>query len=794
MLRDGDVIEGNYRIGESLSVTGRAEIYAVTHVRFEGLRLVMKVAAHDRAHDFERDTDALANLTSWSVAHVHDRGKLRDGRPFRVVERLAGPTLREALARARFDEERALALAVQLATLTHEAQAAGVGPCDLSIDNLVFRDGRDGRLCLLRAIVERGTAADPAADRVALGELRRQLGGGAEWRAPSSLAELRVAVAGKTTPIFDTSPGERVHRWRLGALLSESLRATVYEATPSTGPEGRRCVLKLAGPERDHGDFVRHARVLADVQSKHVVRVHDMGLHEGVPFYVMDALEAPLTLRARGEEPIPIDAALQATDELLWGALAIDGVNGAPSDFALEHCWQAKPTLSPAVLTHALAPLTTFRLHGRPQNAGNADAWSAAVALYELVAGRLPFPTSKHSLAKAWLGIPIPLLARRQDVPPAVSDIVHAVLTGMKISTADLRRELTRIRSVPATHRSSLPPPAERASLPPVAPSIVPLRPQTPVMAPGAASPGGWSLVPRASIAPSVPNTLVDVRAWRFVSAPARCPLGYVMTACFRESELAAVGSSAVARYRAGHWTVDPVRDVAIAALFPFGETGFLGTTTHGGLVRLEGPGGFRPWGPALDRFVFRAAAPAPGGDGVLLAGGTADGRAGVLARLHGESLTLLADHLEVPPIRALASLGPDTYLAACDRGTIALLRDGAVTERIQPCQANLLAAQAKGEPLVVGQGAWAFRVHLGPLRATTEAVDTTSSFGCLAHDGTAAWAGSDRGRILRRHEGHWRRMNDSLIAEAPVVALSAGEARVRALLADGQLILGQPA
>ena len=790
MLRDGDVVEGNYRIGERLSASDRAEIYAVSHLRFEGVRLVMKVAARDRAHDFDRDTNALASLASWSIAHVHDRGKLRDGRLFRVVERLAGPTLREALAEARFDDERALAIAVQLATLTHEAQAAGVGPCDLSIDNLVFRDGRDGRLCLLRAIVDQGVSADAAADRAAL---RRQLGGRTDWRPPSSLAELRVAVAGKTTPILDTSPGERVQRWKLGALLSESLRATVYEATPSAGPEGRRCVLKLAGPERDHADFVRHARVLADVQSKHVVRVHDVGLHEGVPFHVMDALEAPLSLRARGEEPIPIDAALQATDELLWGALAIDSANGAPSDFALEHCWQAKPALSPAVLTHALAPLTTFRLYGRPLNAGNADAWSAAVALYELVAGRLPFPTSKHSLAKAWLGVPIPLLARRQDVPPAVSDIVHAVLTGMKISTADLRRELTRIRSVPATHRSSLPPPAERTSLPPaVSPSIVPLRPPTPVMDPTAVPPGGWSLVPRASVAPSVPNTLVDVRAWRFVSAPARCPLGNVHSASFRENELVAVCGSAVARYRAGRWTIDPVRDLAIAALFPFGDEGFLGTTTRGGLVRLEGAGGFRPWGPALDRFVFRASA--PGADGLLLAGGTADGRSGVLARLRGESLTILADRLDVPPIRALARLAPDTYLAACDRGTIAVLRDGAVTERIQPCQANLLAAQAVGEPLVVGQGAWAFRVHLGPLRTTTEAVDTTSSFGCLAHDGAAAWAGSDRGRILRRHDGHWRRMNDSLIAEAAVIALAVGEGRVRALLADGQLILGQPA
>ena len=798
MLRDGDVVEGNYRVGVRLSATDRAEVYAVSHVRFEGVRLAMKVAANDRAHDFDRDTNALASLTSPCIAHVYDRGKLADGRLFRVVEQLDGPPLREALGTGTFDDARTMTLVVALAALLHEAAASGIGPCDLGVDNLMFANGRDGRLCLLRAIIPQGVGVDVEADRAALAALRVRLQRGttSDWRPPSSMAELRAAVArsGKTTPQHDTSPGERVQRWRVGTLVSETLRASVHEAVPHaqtiSGKVTARCVLKLAGPESDHAEFVRHARMLAQVTSKHVVRVHDVGTHQDVPYYVMDALHQTLAART-ASGPLPVDVALQTTDELLWGALAIDGANGAPSDFSLDHAWQATPSSSPAALTHALAPLKGFRLYGGPPSSEHADAWSAAVTLYELIAGRLPFPTSKHSLAKAWLGVPVPLTARRREVPVAISDLVHAVLTGMKISTADLRRELTRIRSTTATMGSSFPPPLERTSRSPSLPPLPPLRAPTPVLDASLYP----SIAPRASIAPSVPTALVDMRPWRFLSAPARCPIGYVHCASFRENELAAVGPGAVARYRMGQWTVDPARDLGVLAIVPFAESGFLALSARGALLRLDGPGGFRPWGPPLDRFVLWCAA--PDGDGVLLAGGTADGRAGVVARLVGESVTVLADHLELPPIRALAPAGGGTFVGACERGTIVQLRGGIVLEQKRLCDANLLAVDvvaATSEIFIVGQGAWAFRCALGPIRTHAEPVDTTSSLGCLAHDGATVWVGSERGRILRRHQGHWRRMNASEHGEAAVLALEVSADRVRALLADGQLLVGQPA
>ena len=74
-----------------------------------------------------------------------------------------------------------------------------------------------------------------------------------------------------------------------------------------------------------------------------------------------------------------------------------------------------------------------------------------------------------------------------------------------------------------------------------------------------------------------------------------------------------------------------------------------------------------------LERFVLWSVA--NNGDGALLAGGTSDGRAGVVARIVGESITILADRLDVPPIRAIAPRGDGTFVGACEHGTIIHLR-----------------------------------------------------------------------------------------------------------------------
>jgi hypothetical protein len=859
-LAPGHVVDATYRVESVLAESDRALVYVVSHVRFPEVPLVMKVAPVARAADFERDTAALANLSSPNIIRLRDHYRLPDGRPYRVVERLAGPTLREALMSSTFNEDRTMEIMVALSAAVHEAQVNNVGPCDLTVDNLMFADGRAGRLCLMRVLVPDAEGADQTADQNALVALRVMLERGlspgrrgiitSPWKPPSNIEELRKAMVearlAPRTP--DTSaPGANIQRWEVVRKISETLRATVYEAKSTGGQHG---ILKIAGPEMDLAFFKKHTELLGKVQSRHVVRALDTGAHEGTPFVVMEPLRLAQNVRLK-QGALTIDAALQAVDELLWGADAIRREGGAPSDFSLEHCYQGTPEGSPAVLTHGMSQLRTFGVYGRPSETEHADAWSAVVALYELITGRLPFPTTKHSLAKAWMGMAIPLVSRRRDVPLEVSELVGAVLGGKRMTIADIRRELTRIRSTPAANRPATEPPVpDRRDVTPLATSIVPPLPSispggrlvrdyadTPVLgtfhndivtAPtaleilsrpafgGSATTTDKSFVitPRRSIEPPPPAPTAlgtesiregdlgipgepGMKEWRLDLAPARCPLTALHAAAFGPDgqEIVAVARDALARFRGGQWTVEPVPPEdgsRVLSLTAMGHRTYLATTSSGPLLRLGETGGFVPWGVALDRYCFYAAI--PDGDGFMLVGGTQNRQHGAIATLVGQSLTIVAAALPSKPLRFAARLPDGTVVAVTEGGSILRVRDSVIVESIQSCEVDLLGVRIVGEEIVVvGAGAWAFRVTTSPLRTHLEPVETTSSLRCLTSDGTHAWTGSSKGRILRRSNGQWHRMNRALEGDPAVLALDASNVRMRALMADGQLVVGRP-
>jgi hypothetical protein len=164
------------------------------------------------------------------------------------------------------------------------------------------------------------------------------------------------------------------------------------------------------------------------------------------------------------------------------------------------------------------------------------------------------------------------------------------------------------------------------------------------------------------------------------------------------------------------------------------------------------------------------------------------------VARLVGESLTIVADTLDVRPLRAAAYLADGTLIAVGDGGTIARLRGPALLEVIQPCEVALHATLMVGDDIVVvGAGAWAFRIGASPLAAQLERVDTLSALTCLSADGWTAWAGSSKGRILRRIAGHWRRMNRSFEGDPAVLAIHSTPTSLRAVLADGHFVIGEP-
>jgi hypothetical protein len=284
---------------------------------------------------------------------------------------------------------------------------------------------------------------------------------------------------------------------------------------------------------------------------------------------------------------------------------------------------------------------------------------------------------------------------------------------------------------------------------------------------------------------------------WKLELSPARCPIAPLAAAALSTDgrEIVAIGGEAVARYRNGQWTIDPAPDTAagVRSLVALGEDSYLATTTSGALLKLGRTGGLQRWGPKLDRFAFLGGLVE--GNVITLVGGTTDTRRhGVVARLVGESVTIVTDDLDRTLLGA-AHLHDGSLLGVGEGGSIVRLRGGKVVESTRPCDLDLLAVRVSGaEALVVGSGAWAFRVTTSPLTVHLEAVDTLSTLSCLAIDETGgAWAGSQKGRLLRRHDGHWRRMNRDVSGDPAVLAIYASTTRVRAILADGRVVLGQP-
>lgn len=773
----GSLVDSTYRIELLISESERAHVYKVKHTRFTGMPLVLKVVPLDRAADFERDTQALASLTSPAFAAIVDRGVLPDGRPFRIARCFEGPSLAEAMQSAAFDDDRSSELMVGLAAAVFEAQQNGVGPLDLSVDNLMFERGTGSQLGLIRAIRPNSKHPDPEVDQAALIDLRRLLEKG-------RVAALSKGNWAPPTPP-SSEPGTKIGDWRVTKSISESLAATLYDVI---GPNNEVGVLKIAGPIADKERFEKELQVLTMVKSPYLVTVLQFGTHEGSPYYVMELLEGlTLTTRLRTSGPFPIAVALEVVEQMLLGAEEIALAGGGPSDFSLDHCfatenpWRIKLT-HPSLISEGRFK---FYAGGRIERAG-MDVWSAAVALYELMTGRLPFPISRHSLAKAWMGMPMPLKARRNDVPDDISKLVTDLISGeMTMSRMTLKDQLSRLREPKKKKK----PPAEQVSTKVSEQGSPEVRPEPKrEVVPHVQHPKPM----RANLPPPPP---ID---WRIGAHPKRAPIVNLTAAAFRDDEVVIANAEAVGRLRGGRWSIDPARDTAggVRKLVPIGERDYLAISSDRRLLRLHDSGSFVPWGASLARFAFYGIVPAgEKKDSAFIVGGSTDWGRGMIARIDGERITIVAEDLEVKTLFNAAVMDDGTLIAVGARGSVARLRGGALIESAHPCESDLhVVAATQGDIVVAGAGAWAFRIKTAPLSAELEPVDTTSSLTCMTVDSAGnAWIGGERGRLLRRREKHWRRMNKPFPGDPTVLAIQARPDAMRAVLADGTIVIGEP-
>jgi serine/threonine protein kinase len=146
-LVQGAILAGKYRVEGLLGTGGMGVVVAARHLEL-GTRVAVKLLhssdAADRAR-FDREARAASRLESQHVARVLEVGRAADGRPFFVMEHLAGSDLADRLAAdGPLPVETAVAYVLETCDAIAEAHALGIVHRDLKPSNLFVARRRDG--------------------------------------------------------------------------------------------------------------------------------------------------------------------------------------------------------------------------------------------------------------------------------------------------------------------------------------------------------------------------------------------------------------------------------------------------------------------------------------------------------------------------------------------------------------------------------------------------------------------------------------------------------------------------
>ena len=260
------------------------------------------------------------------------------------------------------------------------------------------------------------------------------------------------------------APGSRVAGYVLERLVGVGGMAAVYQARDER--LGRVVALKLlAGDEAVRTRFVREARAVAAVDHPHIIPVYAAGEADGMQYIAMRFVAGDTLggiIRVHGALPprraaafiSPVASALDAAHaaglvhrDVKPGNILVDARRGGPEHPYLTDFGIARAMLSAGTLTVAGQFLGTpdyaapEQVNGHPVD-GRADQYALACVAFELLSGTVPFKREMPmAVLYAHLSTPPPrLTAIRQDLPPAVDDVLARALA------KDSRRALPGLR------------------------------------------------------------------------------------------------------------------------------------------------------------------------------------------------------------------------------------------------------------------------------------------------------------------------------------------------------------
>src|SRR5438093_10487844 len=248
------------------------------------------------------------------------------------------------------------------------------------------------------------------------------------------------------------SPGTLVAgRYRIVSIAGVGGMGVVYRARDEErGVDVAVKVLRqdLGSDQRVLERFRSELRSARQVTHKNVVRLHDIGEHEGMRFLTMDYVEGrSLSEILEREGPMALDRAagivrqvaegLQAAHDkgivhrdLKPGNILIDAAgNALITDFGVARSLDRDALTRAGAIVGTPDYLSPEQVAGEPVD-GRADIYALGIVFFEALSGELPFSGGSQSelLARRLAGRPRDLKATGVGAPPWVREVLRRCL------------------------------------------------------------------------------------------------------------------------------------------------------------------------------------------------------------------------------------------------------------------------------------------------------------------------------------------------------------------------------
>jgi hypothetical protein len=629
------------------------------------------------------------------------------------------------------------------------------------------------------------------------------------------------------------SPGDKFGRYTIVGTLGIGGMGQVLRAVDSVLE--RTVALKLIRADLGmHPNvaarFFREARLAAQLSHPNTVQIYDVGAVDGIAFMAMELIDGKPMTQLCG------DTTVDAKRKLRWMLAAGRGlaaahrsgmvhrdvkpsnimvVQGAvPSadvvkvvDFGLAKRTQTTPELR-ATFNTALGVVVGTPGYMAPEQLDGADAnarsdqFSWAIVAYKLLTGANPRDSDPL------LAAPIVPIARRvQGLPAEASHVLMKALElapSSRFETMDqlvealdaaLNEPAARVLVTAAEDELVVPSLPFRVASHPLAPRRFDQRigPEHAAMfAIDGRRSGGRGDGERHEEA----RALEDPKAWRFRRHTDACAIAPIHAAAIGPdgTSVIALGAAGIMTHENGVWRVfDSSRwlsplSVRCVALLADGSAIVGGEKALAARILPNGDSERWTAGKPRDDITFHGVEVTP--EGWITFVGSARGEEGAFGWVRPSGLEI------APSPAALAAVvtlrGGGSQLACGPNGAVVRSFHGAMSVRRYTTAGLVAVADTGDDVLVVGGGGHAFRVTRD-LEPTLETVQTTASLTAIAitESGTA-WAGTTRGRILRRGSRRsWLRVTGDYGGgvEPNILALWASDDAVRAVATDGSII-----